>query len=1271
MPGKMTLDEESPKAQGSTTASNGCAPPEAAADPEPPQSARPIELKMWKVLHKRKVGTMALKRLLSPCRDYFVAFARDVVNDLQSSRYEMNVHSSSLTASERAFVRANGGCASNDGRIDHTVGFYSSHLLRNPSLNVDSLSVDDVVRHLLALFYRSIDERLPGAMRLHGLDSCKQIFARMEYWTERMESGQPPEPHQIAKLGNSALDRVGHEGTSSVDATGTAGVKRNSATASSSGNADDDGVASRSNDSVQKRLRMGPLELTTEKSTDQSEPMREQRKTTAASTGGKRKSPPEALDAPAKKKVAGEQSVSRSSDVVTAASVPAATTKSTSSQPRDAKPTGSESRPAAHLSSNSSVAQSPLVGRPSRWGDKLPSDSTVAQLASGKAITPAIAGHAASRPANDGKPDPKKVTTRTPTVSVAPKPAQQQNLAANSTPREGSLSEDEKRLVKLLQKGSLELSQVYEAFKKEYLGHDFPYEVGSGSTLKVYLESLPNIFVVTQDGRDRVIYRTLGPNEKKLVQLLVKRGRLLMSSVKGEFKSEYGHSLSTPTGLKRYLLAIPGIDLVGEPPRQEAIYRAPSKRGSVLTSSTTTATNVLDNTTELVDTSTSINVRPLTPNEQKIVDLIVKKGKVCPAQIKEDFKNEYGFVFQYTQPGLEKYLLTIPGVYIVGGKGGTNHIVYRAPSGPTLRRIRLNGPTPTQSTKQDGVLATLPSNEQRLSSATTVSESTRTPPPCRKLVPNERKLVELLISERDMKLNIIKGKFQQKYGHQLTYQEKKLKNFLVNIPGVVISEPGPGREYAFYRDPVVHDRSSGTSIGDARSKKDDRSNSSQLSRALSHIPHKIDGRDEFGRSVPTKSAEKKKLHSMIPPASGQLKTGSDNDTKSNSSSAATPSRTLNSDEQKLIKLLMKGRIALSKIYKDFKTEYGHNFHYQGFGSTLVSYLEALPGVLVNAGQGRDEVFISSPLKEKVSSLVSTTASSPVEGGSTAKAKPEPLRRIPSWTPPKTSTATTAVAPPSSDTAKPKVTEPSHVAQKKNHETVPIDAKSAEHSGAKSKTISAPRHPSSVAEPLCIDLTGDDDDPEIEILPPQTKKAVAPSAVKPTETTKAVPAPSSKPTSRPQKVPSTKSNSESPSDKLPLKRPVAKAKRPSPPASPTPQVASLRPSHRPCPGPFTSINQIAFLADASKPTASGSLQTRVSCAMKYDAGYHRDGSGSVLPDEECAEVQERLSTWDPFYVSCPRLCVSLLHTTLTPPLHDTHNLNYSEDHRGTICVSRPL
>jgi len=816
----------------------------------------------------------------------------------------------------------------------------------------------------------------------------------------------------------------------------TAGVKRASATASSSGNADDDGVASSSNGSVQKRLRKGPLELTTEKSTNQVEPTSEQQmqRATAASTGGKRKSPPEALDVPAKKKVRGEQRVSGTSAAMNAASMPAPTTKSLSSQPRDAKPTGSESRPAANLSSNSSVASSSLAGRPSRWGAKLPSDIPVAQPVSGKAIKPAIAGHVANGPANDGKPRPE-ATARTPSVaSVAPKPAQQRNS--------GSLTDDEQRLV----------------------------------------------------------------------QLLEKRGRIQMSQVKEEFKSQYGHDLSTPSGLKRYLLAIPGIHLVGKPPRQEAMYRASSKRGSVLTNSTVTAAAVPDQTTELSSTtkstvtSASTSVRSLSPNEQKIVDLIVKKKRACMAKFKADFKSEYGFVFQYKESGLKKYLATIPGISFDG-----NDIIYRAPSGPKSRSgIRLDGPTSTQSTRQGDVLATLPSSTPRQYSATTVNESTR---------------------------------------------------------------------------------------------------------ASGHVSHKNDGRDEFGRAVQS---------STIPPDSEQLKTGSANGTTPNSSAAAaTPSRTLSRDEQKLLTLLMKGRLALRKIYVAFKSEYGHNFHWQGEGSTLVSYLEALPGVLVSAGQGRDEVFISSPLKEKVSSLVSMAATSPEGDKNTTKANPEPLRRRPSWTPPKTSAATTAAGLPSSGT----VIAQSHIAQKKNQRAVPVDAKSAEHSSAKSKTT---RIPPSVAEPLCIDLTGDDSGSEMETLPPPPRKAVAPSAANPTETTKAVPAPSSKTSSYPKKIPS-KSSSESPTDKLPLKRPVVKtkAKIPSPPASPIPQPR-LRRGHRPRPGPFTSVNHIALLADSSRPTASCSLQTRLSCTMSYEAGYQRDGGGSVLQDEECAEIQERLSTWDPYY-----------------------------------------
>ena len=1102
----MTLNE-TPKVLGSTAGTKDGAPPPpgrtmaSTAAPEPPHSARPIELKMWKVvLHKRKMGTSAMKRLGES--RYFVAFARDVVDDLQASRYKMNVHSSSLTASEKAFIRANDGCVSNDGRIDHTVGFYSSYLLRDPSLDVECLSVNDVMRHLVALFYRSIDERLPSAFRLHGLHECKQIFARMEHWTERMESGQSPGPHQNTALGS---DREGGEGTSSVDAKSAAGAKRTSATASSGCNVDGGGEASSISGSAQKRLWKGPLELVTD---NQVVPTSEQQKATAASTGGKRKSPPNALDLPAKKKVSGEQSISDSAEAI-----PAPITDSLSCQPRVVKLAGSESRPAASLSTNPSNASPCLARRPSRWGDKLPSDIPAAQHASGKAIKPAIAGNAANQPDHDGEPR-TEVTARTPSVASAiPKTAQeQQNFVAKSTPHGGSLTDDEQRLVNLLrQKRGLDLSEVYEAFKNEYLGHDFPYQVGSGTTLKVYLQSLPNVFVMTQDGRDQVIYRILSPSEKKLVQLLEKKGRLRMSLVKGEFKSQYGHDLSTPSGLKRYLLAIPGIDLVGEPPRQEAMYRAPSKRGSVPTSSTAAA--VPDNTTEVSSTtkstiaSASTSVRSLSLNERKIVDLIVKN-----------------------------------------------------------KRIRL-----TQ----------------------------------------------------------MKSTFKQKYGHDLTYPEKKLTAFLCNIPGVLISKgSGHGDETATFRDPV-HARLSGTSIADAGSKNVERSNLSQLSQAPSHVSHKNDGRDEFGRAVQTCP---QKLHSKIPPNCAQLKTGIANSTTADSSneikagtyasftrvapakvleqqavpmsSAATPPRTLSHDEQKLIKLLMKGRIALPKVYETFKSEYGHNFHYQGFGSTLVSYLEALPGVLVT--KYSNEVFISSPMKEKVSSLVSTT----VEDENTAKAKPESVRRLPSWTPPKTSTATIEAGPPS-----PKVTAQSHVAQEKNHGTVPVNAESAKYSSTKSA--------SSDAEPLCIDLTGDDS-PDIDSPPPQTRKAVATSAAKSTETTKAVRAPSSKPASYPKKIPSTKFIGESTTDKLPLKRSAVKATIPSPPASPIPQVASLRPSHRPRPRPFTRMDHMALVADSSKPTASGRLQTRVSCTMSYDAGYHRDGSGSVLQDEECAEIQERLS-----------------------------------------------
>jgi hypothetical protein len=70
---------------------------------------------------------------------------------------------------------------------------------------------------------------------------------------------------------------------------------------------------------------------------------------------------------------------------------------------------------------------------------------------------------------------------------------------------------------------------------------------------------------------------------------------------------------------------------------------------------------------------------------------------------------------------------------------------------------------------------------------------------------------------------------------------------------------------------------------------------------------------------------------------------------------------------------------------------------------------------------------------------------------------------------------------------------------------------------------------------------------------------------------------------------------------------------------------------PPPKPTCDMRNIDFLPDNLRPTtASASLEPRMSCVLRYDAGYHLDGSGATLDANTFISIRDRLEQWDPYW-----------------------------------------
>ena len=181
--------------------------------PSPPPSAPEVQLTLWlKVLRRRQ----AQVRRLAKWHHLLRSFVDDIVEDLTSSR--------------TYFVDANAGGGQQQQQqqqrtMDLATGLYSSHLLTqpkhqqtvscgvttsttNPTASTE-VSVEDIGNHFLALFYRSVDDRLPYVTRKHGLDSLRRIFQKLDLRLKQCDEAEEMERTEIEEMRNRPRDDLG------------------------------------------------------------------------------------------------------------------------------------------------------------------------------------------------------------------------------------------------------------------------------------------------------------------------------------------------------------------------------------------------------------------------------------------------------------------------------------------------------------------------------------------------------------------------------------------------------------------------------------------------------------------------------------------------------------------------------------------------------------------------------------------------------------------------------------------------------------------------------------------------------------------------------------------------------------------------------------------------------------------------------------------------------------------------------------------------------
>ena len=140
--------------------------------PKPPKTAPTIQLQMWLAILQRRKQKI---QQLSASSHHFTSFVNDMISDLLSKRYEMNEFSTQGGNKENSVQKDVAAGSNNNRRVDLLAGEYSSFLLLTQQSSSSSppstthVSTDEIAIHLLALFYRSVDQGLPPSIRKHGL----------------------------------------------------------------------------------------------------------------------------------------------------------------------------------------------------------------------------------------------------------------------------------------------------------------------------------------------------------------------------------------------------------------------------------------------------------------------------------------------------------------------------------------------------------------------------------------------------------------------------------------------------------------------------------------------------------------------------------------------------------------------------------------------------------------------------------------------------------------------------------------------------------------------------------------------------------------------------------------------------------------------------------------------------------------------------------------------------------------------------------------------
>ena len=166
--------------------------------PVPPPSATELKLNMWQAMLSQRIG-----QILCLSRQYLLSCSNDITLDLLRSRFaKKNEYTNDLNGKN---VQVKVRDVTN---VDITTGSYSKFLLKKRTSPTD-FSAEQIGLHLLALFYRSIDDRLPDAIRNHGLESLKRAFEKLDFWSARWEKA-------VGRSGSSSSDSKSEEDTTTT-----------------------------------------------------------------------------------------------------------------------------------------------------------------------------------------------------------------------------------------------------------------------------------------------------------------------------------------------------------------------------------------------------------------------------------------------------------------------------------------------------------------------------------------------------------------------------------------------------------------------------------------------------------------------------------------------------------------------------------------------------------------------------------------------------------------------------------------------------------------------------------------------------------------------------------------------------------------------------------------------------------------------------------------------------------------------------------------------